>query len=825
ADDLTVVGGTLGTGSFDTETGKIWTATFTANDNLAGTGSVTLANSSYTDAVLNLGVGGTDSVIIDTVNPTATVAISSANLSDNSNSTTVTMTFSEVPAGFVAANDLTVVGGTLGTGSFDTETGKTWTATFTANDNLAGTGSISLVNDSYTDAVLNLGTGGTDSVIIDTVNPTATVAISATDLSDTTNSTTVTITFSEVPTGFDPAADLSLVGGTLDSGNFDAETGKTWTATFTATNNFAGAGSVSLANSSYTDAALNLGAGSADTVVIDTVNPTTTLVITAADLSDTTSNTTVTITFSEVPIGFDAAVDLSLVGGSLGAGSFDQATGRVWTATFTADDNLAGTGSVTLSNSSYTDAVLNLGAGGTDSVIIDTVNPTATVAISATDLSDTNNSTTVTITFSEVPTGFDQANDLTVAGGTLGTGSFDQSGKIWTATFTATDNLAGTGSVTLTNSSYTDAVFNVGAGSSDSVSIDTVNPTVSVVFTASDLSDTTNSTTVTITFSEVPTGFVAADDLTVVGGTLGIGSFDTETGKVWTATFTASDNLAGTGSVTLANSSYTDTVFNLGSGNNDSVTIDTVNPTASVVITASDLSDTTNSTTVTITFSEVPSGFDATADLTVVGGTLGDGSFDQATGKVWTATFTASDNLAGTGSVTLANNSYTDAVFNLGSGNSDSVTIDTVNPTATVVITAGDLSDTTNSTTVTITFSEVPTGFNAADDLTVVGGSLGEGSFDQATGKVWTATFTASDNLAGTGSVTLANSSYTDAVLNLGAGGTDSVIIDTVNPTATVAISAANLSDTNNSTTVTITFSEVPTGFVAADDLTVVGGT
>ena len=40
--------------------------------------------------------------------------------------------------------------------------------------------------------------------------------------------------------------------------------------------------------------------------------------------------------------------------------------------------------------------------------------------------------------------------------------------------------------------------------------------------------------------------------------------------------------------------------------------------------------------------------------------------------------------------------------------------------------------------------------------------------------------------------------------------------IDTKNPTVTVAIVDASLSDTDNSSMVTITFSEVPTGFVPA---------
>ena len=60
---------------------------------------------------------------------------------------------------------------------------------------------------------------------------------------------------------------------------------------------------------------------------------------------------------------------------------------------------------------------------------IDTLNPTTIVALDAIGLSDSSNSTTLTIMFSEVPIGFDAGNDLTVTGGVLSAGAFDASGK------------------------------------------------------------------------------------------------------------------------------------------------------------------------------------------------------------------------------------------------------------------------------------------------------------------------------------------------------------------------------------------------------------
>ncbi len=60
----------------------MWTAQFSATDGFTGTGSVTVVSGSYTDAALNLGGSGTDSVTIDRTNPTVTVTIAEASLSD-----------------------------------------------------------------------------------------------------------------------------------------------------------------------------------------------------------------------------------------------------------------------------------------------------------------------------------------------------------------------------------------------------------------------------------------------------------------------------------------------------------------------------------------------------------------------------------------------------------------------------------------------------------------------------------------------------------------------------------------------------------------------
>ena len=114
----------------------------------------------------------------------------------------------------------------------------------------------------------------------------------------------------------------------------------------------------------------------------------------------------------------------------------------------------------------------------------------------------------------------------------------------------------------------------------------------------------------------------------------------------------------------------------------------------------------------------------------------------------------------------------------------------------------------------TFTFSEAPVGFTAAD-ITAPGGMV-TGLTATADPLVYTATFTAT-----TASPAPARCRWRPAATptprQLGGAGSDTVAIDRLNPTVAVNIVDAALSDGDNSSTVTFTFSEAPAGFTAAD--------
>jgi len=343
--------------------------------------------------------------------------------------------------------------------------------------------------------------------------------------------------------------------------------------------------------------------------------------------------------------------------------------------TFQAWDHSAGT------PGTYVNATINGGATALSStsdtvavVISDTTPPTVTsIAMSDTALK-IGDTSTVTITFSEAVSNFDNT-DVTVQNGLLSPLSTADGGRTWTGTFTPSSNISDTSNVISVAATYTDVNGNAGTtGSSGNYVVDTTAPTVTVTMSDSALK-IGETATVTFTFSEAVTSF-DVNDVTVQNGLLGTLS-TVDGGITWTGTFTPSSNISDTSNVISVATSYTDAAGNTGaSGSSPNYTIDTAAPT--VTVTMSDTALTVGeSATVTITFSEAVSSFD-NSDVTVQNGVLG--QLTTANGGItWTGTFTPSANISDTTNVITVATSYTDAAGNAGSaGSSANYSIDTV---------------------------------------------------------------------------------------------------------------------------------------------------
>ena len=418
--------------------------------------------------------------------------------------------------------------------------------------------------------------------------------------------------------------------------------------------------------------------------------------------------------------------------------------GGVYKATFTPTAGVdAGEARVSVASGSYTDSVGNQGGGGSTAPIsFDTRAPTVSISLADPALG-IGQSSDVTFTFSEAVTGFG-LGALTVDNGTL-SGLTTSDNIVYTATLTPAVGVTNTSNIIRADlTGVSDQAGNAGVGSTDSPNyvVDAVRPTATIVMADAALK-AGKSSEVTITFSEAVTGFTAADLSIPNGAISGLNSSDG--GVTWIGVFTPNVGVRDSSNlIILNNAGVADLAGNAGIGTPSSAnfTIDTVRPTASIVVadTALAVGETTD---VTITFSEAVSGF-TTADLQVDNGavsnlTSGDG------GVTWTATLTpASDVQDSVNFIVLDRTGVrADASGNAGSGTVDSnnYAVDTARPTATIAVADAQL-QAGQTSLVTITFSEAVSGLTI-HDLSVANGGLSNLSTADG-GVTWTATLTPS---------------------------------------------------------------------------------
>ncbi|MGG4046272.1 Ig-like domain-containing protein [Paenibacillus favisporus] len=428
----------------------------------------------------------------------------------------------------------------------------------------------------------------------------------------------------------------------------------------------------------------------------------------------------------------------------------------------------------------------------------DTEPPSATVVVDD-DKLIIGDSSTVTITFSEAVTDFTIA-DLNVDYGTLGPLTSSSDKTTYTATLVPLpDTQAKDNVITLDLTGVKDAAGNPGAGTakSNNYEVDTLRPTAAVM-TDDDKLGIGQTSTVTITFSEAVTGFDLAD-MTPQNGTLS--NLSTSDNITYTVTLTPAANLTVKNNIiTLALAGVMDNAGNPGTGTiaSNPYELDSKRPTATITIADSKLMA-GQTTTVTFTFSEVVMGFDL-SNLTVANGTLSNLSSSDG-GKMWSATLTpASGVQEKTNAIKLDYTGVADLAGNVGEGtiNSANYEIDTVRPTATIVVADNELKSGETSL-VTITFSEAVPDFNLSS-LTASNGTLSNlTSIDGGT--TWTVTLMPKvDVIAADNFITLDNSRVHNAAGNsLGEGVTKSnpYTVDTVLPSAALShltISSGTLS-------------------------------
>ncbi len=314
---------------------------------------------------------------------------------------------------------------------------------------------------------------------------------------------------------------------------------------------------------------------------------------------------------------------------------------------------------------------------------------------------------------------------------------------------------------------------------------------------------------VSFEFNQQVSGF-ELQDVSAQNGILS--DLQTADSITWSATFTPDAGVEdATNVISLDLSLVQDIAQNPGTGTSTSLNyaIDTLEPAAEILVAGPNvLADGT--ALLTITFNEPVTGF-SNADLTVESGTLSTITTSDG-GITWTATLTPTlDTTDVTNLVTLNYAGITDMAGNSGTGvgTSNNYVVDTVRPSATIVV-GDDGLTLAGPALVTITFNEYVVGLTEAD-FTVSHGTLTSLSTAD-NGVTWTATYTPTTSVFEESLViTLDNTGFTDENGNTGVGTTNSnsFSVDTNLAPTDIALTASVVDEGAGNNTVIGTLSAV----------------
>ncbi|HBD1765188.1 TPA: Ig-like domain-containing protein [Escherichia coli] len=346
------------------------------------------------------------------------------------------------------------------------------------------------------------------------------------------------------------------------------------------------------------DAAGNVGATDSQNVVIDTTAPDP-AVKTIAISAITTDMGLITNDF----VTSDTTLAVSgTLGATLSAGEFAQISldgGVTWTTLTVVGTSWSYADGHTLTDGTWNytvrvvDLAGNVGQTATQNVVVDTTSPEAAKSITITGISDDTGTSS-----SDFITSDTTLTVRGVLGAALGANEFAQistdNGATWVNVTVAADSLnwSYVDGRTLTNGTTTwqvrvvDLAGNVGATSSQSALIDTVNP--AQVLTIASISTDTGSSA---------TDFITSDTMLTLTGSLGAGfasgevaQISLDSGATWTTLTTNGTQWTYTDSRTLTDGSYVyqvrvlDLAGNTGPVVSKTVVVDTINPTATPTI-------------------------------------------------------------------------------------------------------------------------------------------------------------------------------------------------------------------------------------------------
>ncbi|MGR6277394.1 BapA-related adhesin SiiEA [Escherichia coli] len=582
------------------QTGGSWSYTLGSADVTAlADGNAYVINASVSNVIGNTG-SSNHTITVDLSAPAMGINIDSLQADTGLSASDFITSVSPV----VVNGSLTAALASNETAQISIDGGTTWTTltvtgtTWRYNDSRTLTDGNYLYQVRVIDAAGNVGATDSQNVVIDTTAPdpaVKTIAISAI-------TTDTGLINNDFVTSDTTLAVSGTLGATLSAGEFaqiSIDGGTTWQNLSVSGLTWSYLDGRTLTDGNYNyqvrviDTAGNIGATASQIVTVDTTAPLASKTIAIAGISDDTGlsssdfvtrDTTLTVRGTlGAALAADERAQISLDGGvtwttlTVVGSSWSYADGRTLTD---------GTWNYTVR---VVDLAGNVGQTATQNVVVDTTSPEAAKSITITGISDDTGTSS-----SDFITSDTTLTVRGVLGAALGANEFAQistdNGATWVNVTLAADGLnwSYVDGRTLTNGTTTwqvrvvDLAGNVGATSSQSVLIDTVNP--AQVLTIASISTDTGSSA---------TDFITSDTSLTLTGSLGAGLASGEVaqisldgGATWTTLTTNGTQWTYTDSRTLTDGSYVyqvrvlDLAGNTGPVVSKTVVVDTINPTA-----------------------------------------------------------------------------------------------------------------------------------------------------------------------------------------------------------------------------------------------------
>ncbi|HEI3730482.1 TPA: Ig-like domain-containing protein [Escherichia coli] len=345
------------------------------------------------DTAGNIGATASQIVTVDTTAPLASKTIAIAGISDDTGLSS---------SDFVTRDTTLTVRGTLGAAlaaderaQISLDGGVTWTTLTVIGTSWSYADGRTLTDGTWNytvrvvDLAGNVGQTATQNVVVDTTSPEAAKSITITGISDDTGASSSDFITSD--TSLTVRGVLGAALGANEFAQISTDNGATWVNVTVAADglNWSYVDGRTLTNGTTTwqvrvvDLAGNVGATGSQSALIDTVNPA--QVLTIASISTDTGSSATDFITSDTTLTLTGSLGAGLASGEVAQISLDG--GATWITLTTNGTQWTYTDSRTLTDGSYVyqvrvlDLAGNTGPVVSKTVVVDTINPTATPTI------------------------------------------------------------------------------------------------------------------------------------------------------------------------------------------------------------------------------------------------------------------------------------------------------------------------------------------------------------------------------------------------------------------------------------------------------------